>query len=55
MTITKLGDGDLTKKTPMADYHKEFQFELFSVESMTNYSVNIYDDASTLSIVTTSG
>ena len=39
----------------MTNYSIEKEYARLSVESMVNYSVNIYDQGSMLSIVTTSG
>ena len=47
--------GDLSHLSPMTSYAIEHEYARLNVESMTNYSLNFYDDASTVSIVTTSG
>lgn len=44
-------DGDLTTTEALADYHKFHQVAQFSTLDMYNYAVNIYDDATVLSIV----
>ena len=44
-------DGDLSCVKALADYHKFKEFHQFSTVDMYNYAVNIYDDASILSIV----
>jgi tripeptidyl-peptidase-2 len=44
-------DGDLTSAEALADYHKFHQVAQFSTLDMYNYAVNIYDDATVLSIV----
>jgi tripeptidyl-peptidase-2 len=44
-------DGDLTCAEALADYHKFHQVAQFSTLDMYNYAVNIYDDATVLSIV----
>lgn len=35
---------DLSRKTPMTDYHKELHYERFGTQDLMSYSVNIYDD-----------
>ena len=47
--------GDLRDFTPLTDYKNEHQFYSFGGDTMMNYSVNIYDQGTTLSIVTTAG
>ena len=47
--------GDLRQQKPMADYKLEHHYSSFGGDSMMNYSVNIYDEGTTLSIVTTAG
>eukprot|EP00741_Cyanophora_paradoxa_P020100 tig00021234_g19401.t1 len=48
--------GDLRNLTPMTNYRLERQFSSFCGEKdYVNYSVNIYDEGRTLSIVTTVG
>lgn len=48
-------DGDLTGAKPMANFSVEYQYQPFSNADLMNYSVNIYDEGSLLSIVTTAG
>ena len=47
--------GDLERYPALTNYSIEKEYARLSVESMVNYSVNIYDQGSMLSIVTTSG
>ncbi|KAJ3325149.1 tripeptidyl-peptidase II Tpp2 [Boothiomyces sp. JEL0866] len=47
--------GDLTKVPILTNYRDELQYATFSIETMLNYSVNIYDEGQTLSIVTCGG
>ncbi|KAJ3276748.1 tripeptidyl-peptidase II Tpp2 [Terramyces sp. JEL0728] len=47
--------GDLTKVPLLTNYRDELQYATFSIETMLNYSVNIYDKGQTLSIVTCGG
>ncbi len=47
--------GNLVNAKPLASYWVEHQYECFSINSLMNYSVNIYDEGQTLSIVTTAG
>ncbi|KAJ3151615.1 tripeptidyl-peptidase II Tpp2 [Geranomyces michiganensis] len=49
------GDGDLRGAPTLTDFADELQFARWSDESMLNYSVNIYDNGETLSIVTSAG
>ena len=42
--------GDLSNCTPMTDYHVNRQFKCSDPQSMMNYSVNIFDEGSILSI-----
>jgi tripeptidyl-peptidase-2 len=49
------GSGDLRGRTPLTNYRDEHVFSCFGEDSMMNYSVNIYDDGSILSIVTNAG
>jgi tripeptidyl-peptidase-2 len=44
-------DGDFTSTKALTDYHKFYEFSQFSTVDMYNYAVNIYDDATLLSIV----
>lgn len=48
-------DGDLTKKTPMADFHKRRQYASFSEADQMSYSFNMYQDGNVLEIVVTAG
>ncbi|KAI8808438.1 Tripeptidyl peptidase II-domain-containing protein [Cladochytrium replicatum] len=47
--------GDLTCFKPMASFKEERQWSCFGVDSMLNFSVNIYDDGEILSIATLAG
>ena len=49
------GSGDLTSKIPMASFNVERQFDSFDSHSLLNFSVNLYDEGNTLSIVTLAG
>ncbi|KAI8919806.1 subtilase family-domain-containing protein [Powellomyces hirtus] len=53
--IDTTGSGDLSEAPLLANYHDELQYHRWSDESMLNYSVNIYDEGETLSIVTPAG
>ncbi|RHZ83471.1 hypothetical protein Glove_92g7 [Diversispora epigaea] len=46
--------GDLRGQPPLTDYKKERQYHTFSQEDLLNFSVNIYDEGDTTSIVTVS-
>ncbi|KAJ3315943.1 tripeptidyl-peptidase II Tpp2 [Boothiomyces sp. JEL0838] len=47
--------GDLTNVPLLTNYRDELQYATFSIDTMLNYSVNIYDEGETLSIVTCAG
>ncbi|KAI8818578.1 subtilase family-domain-containing protein [Fimicolochytrium jonesii] len=47
--------GDLRQATLLTNYADERQFARWTEDSMLNYSVNIYDEGHTLSVVTLSG
>jgi tripeptidyl-peptidase II len=47
--------GDLSTTTLLATYSDHHQWATWSVESILNYSVNIYDEGSVVSIVTCAG
>lgn len=49
------GDGDLRKQPALTNYHDEKQYSQFDDETLLNYSVNIYDEGKTLSLVTVAG
>ena len=53
--IDSTGTGDFTNAPLMASFEEEQQFSRFSIDSLMNYSFNIYDNGTTLSIVTTAG
>lgn len=53
--IDKTETGDFSQASLLAEYEKGFQYASFGKESMLNYTVNVYDEGQTLSIVTTSG
>lgn len=53
--IDTQANGDMTSQVGLADYCLEHEFHCFSEDTMLTYSVNIYDDAKTLSIVTVAG
>lgn len=46
---------DLRAKRPMTDYAKEQHYERFGTQDLMSYSVNIYDEGKTLSLVCVSG
>ena len=48
-------DGDLADETVLTNYRDEPAFGTFSKASLLNFSVNIFDNGNTLSIVTTCG
>ncbi len=47
--------GDLTDSILLTDYKKELQYCTFSSQDMLNFSVNIFDNGNTVSIVTSAG
>ena len=47
--------GDLTTVPLLTDYKKELQFSTFSNQDLLNFSVNIFDNGNTVSIVTSAG
>lgn len=48
-------DGDLTEETVLTDYDKEPGYATFSDMSRLNFTVHVYDDGDTLSLVVPSG
>lgn len=48
-------DGDLAEETVLTDFDKEPKFATFGNNSSLNFSVHIYDEGKTLSLVTVSG
>jgi tripeptidyl-peptidase II len=53
--IDPSGTGDFTSSPLMSSYHDQYQFARLDISSLMNYSFNIYDSGSILSIVTTAG
>jgi len=49
------GSGDLRNATVLSDYHVKFQYLKFGDDDQLNFSINIYDEGETLSIVTVAG
>lgn len=47
--------GDFTKSKLLTNYADEHQYGSFGQDSMLTFSVNIYDEGKTLSIVTCAG
>ena len=47
--------GDLTNAKLLTNYADELEYSNFGEDSMLNFSVNIYDEGETLSIVTLAG
>jgi subtilisin family serine protease len=55
VAIDTMETGDLTSVPLLTDYKTEFQFSTFSNQDLLNFSVNIYDNGNTVSIVTSAG
>jgi tripeptidyl-peptidase-2 len=53
--IDRRESGDLTNEIVMTDYNISRQFSYFGDSDLLNYSVHIYDNGQTLSIVTNAG
>jgi tripeptidyl-peptidase-2 len=55
VAIDKDESGDLRQAKLLTNFSDEHQYDSFGVDSMLNYSVNIYDEGQVLSIVTCAG
>ena len=55
VAIDKDQSGDLSKVMLLTEYHLKQQYDCFGKDSLLNFSVNVYDQGETLSIVTTAG